>query len=477
MENTNEVLKKNHTTEELRQKIKDKINNKYEEFSDIIVDIALKRAYTFGFSEEEILRDVDNLLNNCDKMQFSKNFPKATIMGHVVLAKKLLEINADYFQKNNNYEEMYEVLTHEVYHDMSAKEDDKNRKYTGLQFIDELGKKRGTMLNEVFNECAADLVTIPKKISDEQQLTKRTMGYGNYTFVVPMLASALGVSVNELTKVGISSRENLMNFMLSKIPPDEKEGFIASFDKFEYHLEQLRLFDIKKVDELSEDDKLNLENSYTEISNFGINLLYGAIIKDDRDISKELQLEYEYRRRNVSTLIQNNIKNFKNRMPEGATKRITENVNNTSRKALNSLIIVYNHLSRIKGLVSHEELEQIRNKANELFPQKRFRDFILFEKKIIGKREIDLYGKCNNIIECAYDMLDPENSYRQHIIEDDYNGFETLDNSAELKKLQELFERHLELEVDRESIKADEKKVEEVENTQNGEETRFDKKY
>lgn len=460
MENTNEVFKKEYTTKELRQKIENQINNKYEEFSDIIVDITLKRAYTFGFSEEEILKDVDSLLKNCDKIKFSKNFSSPTVMGHVILSKKLLEINASFFQKDKNYEKMYEVLTHEIYHDMSAKEDDKTKiKYTGLQFIDELGKKRGIMLNEVFNECAADLATITKKSRDEENLNKKTIGYSSYTFVVPMLANALGVSVNELTKVGISSRENLIKFMLSKIPSDEKEEFFTSFDKFEYHLDQLKLLNSKKSDELSEDDKLNLENSHNEISNFAINLLYGTIIKDNREISKELQLEYEYRRRNVSKIIRNNSENFKSKLQKGAPERMIENVSTTSLRPLNSLITVYNHLSRIKDLVSKEDLEQLRNKVNELFPQKKIKLFGEFEKNLIGTT----YVQPRTVSECTYDMLDPENSYRQHIIEDDYNSFEVLDNNVEIEKLQELFEKHLKLEASKDNIEDPKKKTEEVE--------------
>lgn len=101
MENTNEVFKKEYATKELRQKIENQINNKYEEFSDIIVDITLKRAYTFGFSEEEILKDVDSLLKNCDKIKLFKNN----------YYKKIEEQQREKYNPNNLFENRKQEVT------------------------------------------------------------------------------------------------------------------------------------------------------------------------------------------------------------------------------------------------------------------------------------------------------------------------------------------------------------------------------
>lgn len=319
------------------------------------------------------------MLNNCEVIQFSDKFSKNSTLGHIILSEKKIEINSNAFKTNMNYEKMFETITHEIYHSMSAKRTEENRLYTGIQYFDEKGVKKGTVLNEVFNEVAADLA---------------------------------------------SYNRTQIEFMSSKIPESEKQGFLQNFEKFEFQLETLKNLTDKKSSDLTEDDKKNIENAYIEISNFSFNTLYASMLNDNRPLTKEIQEEFEYRRDAVSNIVSNAYKRFSGKMLPDANNRISTNVNVTSRNRVNSLIVGLNHITRISDQISEEKKQQLIINIKTNYPQRKYKSSMQFEKNLLEKEGIAPIDVSKvTISQIRYPVDVSENSYRRKIRRENHDNF------------------------------------------------------
>ena len=64
-----EVQTKEYFNEEIAQLIKEMVpENTYGEFTELVHEIILRRYYTFDLSKEQIIKDINNLLENCEKI-------------------------------------------------------------------------------------------------------------------------------------------------------------------------------------------------------------------------------------------------------------------------------------------------------------------------------------------------------------------------------------------------------------------------
>ena len=85
--------------------------------------------------DKTILEDAQKCRENIKTICFASEdkFSKKTVAGHIIISRKIVEINADCFKKNFNFNAIYETLTHEIYHGIGAKKTEKGVLYTGLQ--------------------------------------------------------------------------------------------------------------------------------------------------------------------------------------------------------------------------------------------------------------------------------------------------------------------------------------------------------
>ncbi len=446
MDNTNDIQYKQYQNEKLLALIKSKIpQDKYGDFTELVYEIILRRAYTFGLSEETISQEIDTLLANCETIQFSTNFDKDTTIGHIILSKKLLEINSKYFEKNPDFEKMYETLTHEVYHGMSAHKTDKNKTYTGLQFFDENGNKCGKALNEAFNEYAADMASCNVNQATEEKYYRITYAYSDITFIVPLLAAAVGVTEKEIVKHGITSRDDLMEFMLSKIPEAKRADFQTDFKKFEVQLEVLKEVSLKKSSELTEDDKKNAENAYGKIAYFAYNTFEASIINDKRPLTKELQEEYEFRN-NALRVILFRKRNYLTRlMLPDATSRVHD-VLYAKQGPINTMVVALNHVTRISDHVSETERDTLVDMIKKFYPQKKDSIVKQYEEELFRNKGIENVETLANTRVTSLEQTDyptdvSQNAYRRMIRKENYDDFKQWDNSNETQKLKEFFEQ------------------------------------
>lgn len=447
MEETKDIENKQYNNAKIQSIIESMIpKDKYGEYTSLVNEIILRRAYTFDLSEEQITRDINTMLENCKSIDFSdsKDLPPKT-MGKKYFYKKSVAINYKYFEKKVDYDTMFEVLTHEMYHAMSEKSTDKGKKYTGLEFIDENGLRFGTALNEVFNEYAAHLASYSSTVNDEKRFYNKTMGYPNLTYVVPILATAIGVSVKDLVKAGINSREELMDFMSSKIPESERENFAKDFGTFEFTLNDLRRLESKDTSKLTDEEKDDIEKAHTKISIFAMKSLHSSIINDKRPLTKELQEEYEYRRDATSRVIDSFCSHSsKKRMLPDAVGRMAEEINSKIRAKTNSLIIGLNHIFKISDMISEEEKKELLANMKENYSSSKYKSYAEFEKKLIGSKGIEpFYPSHYKVSDVRIPIDVSDNSYRRKIRQQNYDDFKKWDNTAVNDKLKIIYEKYL----------------------------------
>jgi hypothetical protein len=438
MSDSNEKKYKEYANEELSELIRNMIpKDKYGDFTELVYDIILRRSYTFDLSKEHIVNDIHNLLENCETIRFSDNFKKNTVYGHILLDKKICEINEKKFENDPDYEKMYEILTHELYHAMAKKTIENNKVCTGLKFFDSEGNLKGSTTNEIFNECAADMATRKRK-----EFKHKTIGYNSVTFIGPLLAHSLGVPEKELYSAGLNSREEFIDYLKEKQPEYLQEPFLNLFENFEFNADMLYKLSNIKNDELTEDDKRNIENYLTEISGFAINVLYSSIVNDKRDFTVDVQKEYEARRKKVYSIIKERKEYFKPKMFDDANARIEENIGKESKLRLNMIVFHQNYISRLEPYISSDEKDALHKCITSTFPSRDYKEYSELRKKIVGNRT-DL-PTLPKIFKNDDLYSSEENTYQKKIISLNYDDFKEWDNSMPKEKLKELFEKYKE---------------------------------
>ena len=97
-----------------------------EKYHPLLVDILMRRAYEFNLRPEEIQQDVSSLVNNLKTIRIGK-MPEgyesaAGIYSSVDKEIVLEEGFVEKYTKSKDYQSLYEVLTHEIYHALSRDE-------------------------------------------------------------------------------------------------------------------------------------------------------------------------------------------------------------------------------------------------------------------------------------------------------------------------------------------------------------------
>lgn len=99
---------------------------KYGGFKPLLNEIFQRRAYEFGFDDRHMKKEIRNFERRIEKIKFGINIPKANEF-HLACYYSGLRKGDIFFNcesnilKNNNIDwiELYEALTHEVYHAIS----------------------------------------------------------------------------------------------------------------------------------------------------------------------------------------------------------------------------------------------------------------------------------------------------------------------------------------------------------------------
>ena len=109
---------------ELNKTLRKHINKeRYGDYAVLIEDILQRRAYEFKFSNDEMKIQAINLVKNLEGVEFVSRDIIGKCTGKYYPGERKIRLNQDYFTELENEEdfenfadEIYETLTHEVYH-------------------------------------------------------------------------------------------------------------------------------------------------------------------------------------------------------------------------------------------------------------------------------------------------------------------------------------------------------------------------
>lgn len=195
---------------------REKISYIYSKFSTtkidkvywpIIAEIILRRQYQFGLNYFYFKRDVDTFVKNVNKIEIKKI--KGNNIGAYDIIKRSIIIDSSLFESEVNFENIFEILTHECTHAMNFTRNKnsiiKNDRAFGKD-IHERISKIGIM--EAFTQEETDFLVLNEGGRHSYQLI---------TPYVNVIALAFGVKKNDLLKCAVKSRDNLNNTLNSSV--------------------------------------------------------------------------------------------------------------------------------------------------------------------------------------------------------------------------------------------------------------------
>lgn len=421
--------------EELNQIIP---RGKYKDFTVLLRDMFHRRAYEFGFSDQEILAEARNFAKNVDTIEFASktDIDSETAMGVYNPNNHSIKLNQDYYmgkENNTNGKDfsvaMYSTLVHEVYHAINDYSSD--RKFLGLSYYDAAQDTWvGSALNEVFTETAANRASYGKKIEDADRFRSETDGYGTITFSTNLLAAAIGVTEKDMLKAGIQHRGKLEELVGNQFedPNFGNRANVYYLRNFEQALDAIYNVDYSKdknpTPKQQEMKKSLLISGLATLFDTTYRLANFQISQDPQDLSFELAGSVDYRFRKIEKIMSDTMGQFASRygFSQEEVDAIYQGVNE-SRMGLGNRVVGLNMMTR--------ESNKITN------PYERFNQISL------AKRGLTFSKENLEILNNTYGMQMPhaigytgaldvtaDMAYENHILKEDYDQGLVWDNES-----------------------------------------------
>lgn len=423
----------------------------FHEFTDLLIEIMLRRQEEFGLDEKRIIKEAENLTKRLPAIQVVHQEELSNPKWAAQSGKDGIKISYEAYKsvlEGNDYlrESLYETLVHEVYHSIAINE----QGYSGI--TNPFFAARG--LNELVNEAAANRASTNYSNSERQRGIRETGGYSNLTMFSSMLAASFGVSEKELLAAGIAENgeyglQNILMKNIDKKPPQNQAEWTEAHNKvnraqnliatLSWQFEILHNMDIP----MSERDKNippDLKKNYREAA---LTSLLGTMFDaasyrletDDRAISPEMVEEYAHSFKSMISFMNQVIPEYARRglIDQAQAQRIMQNASAQINEFGN----------RVLGTRAVLEMQNYPN-----FPQSK--DYLTYLAKtgqLMGNQGIaDSFGITipQDLVGEIYGM---DTSRRaQYILEEDFGG-KTWDNSGVSTEITDIFReksKHLE---------------------------------
>ena len=423
---------------------------KYGDFTLILQEIFQRRAYEFGFKNDQMIDEIENFVKNVNIIKFvpKEEMSSEKAMGVYCSSEGEIRLNQDYFnqlkEETNEIdlgEELYEVLTHEVYHAISHKKDEN---YLGLTYINKsTGERYGTALNEICTETGADRASISRTSNDAEKGRRDTKGYSDITFIANLLAVSFGLTEKEFLAAGLQNRGELSKAIFSKFPENNIELIkkIKSeiFDSLEININALYNLsykdeDNKIIDKDMKKDLLTkcLGNIY--IKTYGLS--NAQIANDSRENLKELSAELTYRFQKMERIMKDSLNDFYR------YGRLTKE--DIEKIKTNTIMVRENIATRISGIklleqqgfkIQDEDIlkEQLQlAKTGNLYKEENIQ--MLQEKYGIDVQ----YPKIEELKETTQD-----HAYSSYVLKEDFDNGQKWDNIGVAIVMRRTFENHM----------------------------------
>ena len=277
---------------------------KYSAFKPILDEMFHRRMAGFSFSKERIEEEAKNFSENCSGIVIKKERQNPDSVFSSPLAaynpqtKEISVFISPETVKKEDARENFLRLMHEVYHATAT-----HGFTTGLSHATLTGgylKRDGDGLDETLNEKAT--IISGRDDSHEEILRngyEHTNGYGGMTMYTNILSNALGVSERELISHGVGSREEFMDFYLSRFPETDKEEATQIFDDFERDINEIHRVDYKGTGELYALNRTGIDYRLSSAFKSLSKMFMLQTRHDSKDRTDEYYSELMYRAENM----------------------------------------------------------------------------------------------------------------------------------------------------------------------------------
>lgn len=279
-----------------------------EEFKPLLVDILMRRADLYNLSPEDIRQDVVSLLYNLEDISIMDDMPEGyeKAAGLYMSEEKKILIEKSYFEKTTSQDELYQTLTHEVYHVLSRDEQGIDR----LGGFNSLTGQYNASLLEAIVEKSSYRAVFGNDKQNNIYFNNSARGYSDITFIIDAIEATYGVSEQEFLENAIMGRKRLAAFLNERSGEGMRGSAYQFLDELEISYSQLHnaiypwgqedtpyqksqniisaLSGIYNICERKMSERIGWANvqSYQDVSNLNDNLKYShnklSAIMDDR---------------------------------------------------------------------------------------------------------------------------------------------------------------------------------------------------
>ena len=202
---------------------------KYREFTPILNEYFSRMKVDMNLTDKELDNKIRLMLQNVHNVKFGI-MPK-TLKGYFRPDKHRIVFNANLFNKDYNYEELFNIITHELDHACSY--DIKNKRF-GLYRYDENSKNNFNNKDIFFDELRTDLGSTRRVFNDnyvdDDKMIRHTYAYKNFSSFSTVLQNCLGINEVEFLKLADKGRSFFDKKMESKFEnPKDYQIFMEKF--------------------------------------------------------------------------------------------------------------------------------------------------------------------------------------------------------------------------------------------------------
>lgn len=275
---------------------------RYGEFTPILNEYFSRMKADMNLTDEEIDAKIELLLKNVKKIKFG--IMPIIYKGYFRPDKQRIILNANLFNTNINYEQLFNIITHELDH--ACCYDIENRKF-GLYRYDKKSvnsfNPKDVFLDELKTDIGSTRRVFNNNYIDSDKMIRHTYAYKNFSAFSTVLQNCLGISEEEFLKISNKGRTYFDKQMEKKFTnPKDYHRFIEKFA-----LDASIMLNIKTEKVLITMDTIadfkRAFNDIKDLSYIGLNLRMEKEILDNPDINideytKNMRYSTEENKRN-----------------------------------------------------------------------------------------------------------------------------------------------------------------------------------
>lgn len=305
----------------LREYIKKtlKVERYGEPFATLLVEVFIREQQVLDLTPEEFNEDLHNFSRKVYKIGFEKmpEIKTAEIKGYYDNGKiALAEKYKNGIYSDEDAKEFFEIFSHECLHGMQITPKNGNNDYNRASGYDKTLRKERQSRCEIGTELIAYKITYNRDNYDfkANNTIEDASGYTEELFVIPLIASAFGLTEKEVLKYIVRSREQLLNALDKNIGDLKKTT--EFWDKIEENLEYIHSMHYPDEQQIyfksrfDEERQKAVTEKVLKIAQVSQDIFVTRIKQTPLDFDKDIGIQYKNDYTKMVNTIFSEFKNF-----------------------------------------------------------------------------------------------------------------------------------------------------------------------